>query len=315
MDAGRLRDAVARLLRANWREGAHAKWHGVRLHRPDPVKYPDQFFWDSCLHAVAWSHIDPSRARRELRTLVAAQRPDGLIGHTVFWRGRVRLARAFTYNLIRALRPLDGHDPAAAAGLGLGRGRRPLARRPGLPRRGPARRCAATTRGSTASGPTATACSGILQPDESGLDATPAYDAPLGLAGPPLPGLPPAAAVQPPPPLLVPAGRRRRRLPRDRPAGQHRLGPGLGGHGAPRRAGRRGAGRACHGGARRAAVGPGESDLPPARPGRAAADGRDLGGAGARSPSRGCPRRWRGAWPRSSCSTRAGSGCPSRCRA
>ena len=46
----------------------------------------------SCLHAVAWSHIDPSRARRELRTLAAAQRPDGLIGHTVFWSSRVRPA-------------------------------------------------------------------------------------------------------------------------------------------------------------------------------------------------------------------------------
>ena len=36
---------------------------------------------------------------------------------------------------------------------------------------------------------------------------------------------------------------------------------------------------------------PETSDLPPARAGRRAADGRDLGGAGARSPCRGCPRR------------------------
>ena len=99
-DAGRLRDAAARLLRANWCEGRTPNGIDYGYTRPDLAKYPDQFLWDSCLHALAWSHIDPSRARRELRTLAAAQMPDGRIGHTVFWNGRVRLSRAHSYNLL-----------------------------------------------------------------------------------------------------------------------------------------------------------------------------------------------------------------------
>src|SRR3954451_12698929 len=80
-------------------EGVRADGVPFAYTRP-AARYPDQFFWDSCFHAVAWSRIDPARARAELRTLVAAQRPDGLIGHTVFWRGPVRAARAPVYNIL-----------------------------------------------------------------------------------------------------------------------------------------------------------------------------------------------------------------------
>ena len=184
MDAGRLRDAVARLLRANWREGRTPSGTEYGYTCPDPVKYPDQFFWDSCLHAVAWSHVDPSRARRELRTLVAAQRPDGLIGHTVFWRGRVRPSRAFTYNLIRISdRTTATIQPPLLAWAWAEVADRspdePGFRAEGLPA---LRRYHAWLDRERADGD---GLLGILQPDESGLDATPAYDAPLGLPGPP----------------------------------------------------------------------------------------------------------------------------------
>ena len=187
MDAGRLRDAVARLLRANWREGRTPSGTEYGYTCPDPVKYPDQFFWDSCLHAVAWSHVDPSRARRELRTLVAAQRPDGLIGHTVFWRGRVRLARAFTYNLIRRSdRTTATIQPPLLAWAWAEVADRspddPGFRAEGLPA---LRRYHAWLDRERADGD---GLLGILQPDESGLDATPAYDAPLGWRAHPLPG-------------------------------------------------------------------------------------------------------------------------------
>ena len=75
MDAGRLRDAVARLLRANWREGRTPSGTEYGYTCPDPVKYPDQFFWDSCLHAVAWSHVDPSAGAA--RAADARRRPSG----------------------------------------------------------------------------------------------------------------------------------------------------------------------------------------------------------------------------------------------
>jgi hypothetical protein len=186
-DAGRLRDAVARLLRANWREGRTPSGTEYGYTRPDRAKFPDQFFWDSCLHAVAWSHIDPSRARRELRTLAAAQRPDGLIGHTVFWSGRVRLARAFTYNLIRRSdRSTATIQPPLLAWAWAEVADRspddPGFRTEGLPALRPFHAWLDRERAG------ADGLLGILQPDESGLDATPTYDAPLGWRTHPYPG-------------------------------------------------------------------------------------------------------------------------------
>ena len=186
-DAGRLRDAAARLLRANWREGRTPDGVHYGYTRPDPGKYPDQFLWDSCLHAVAWSHIDSSRARRELRTLIAAQRPDGHIGHTIFWGGRVRLARAFSYNLIRRSDRSTAtiQPPLLAWAWAEVADRSPDD--PGFRAEGlaPLRRLHAWLDRERAD---ADGLLGILQPDESGLDATPAYDAALGWAAHPLPG-------------------------------------------------------------------------------------------------------------------------------
>ena len=186
-DAARLRDAAGRMLRANWREGVTRDGLEYGYTRPDRVKYPDQFLWDSCFHAVAWSHIDPARARRELRTLVAAQRPDGLIGHTVFWSGRVRLARAFSYNLVARS---DGSTATIQPPL-LAWAWAEVADRspddPGFRAEGlaPLRRLHAWLDRERADGD---GLLGILQPDESGLDATPAYDAPLGPRAHPFPG-------------------------------------------------------------------------------------------------------------------------------
>ncbi len=186
-DIGRLRDAAARLLSANWTEGRTRDGVEYAYTRPDPAKFPDQFFWDSCFHAVAWSHIDPARARRELRTLVAAQRPDGLIGHTIFWAAPVRLSRAFTYNLIRRSdRTTATIQPPLLAWAWAEVADRspddPGFRAEGLPA---LRRLHAWLDRERADGD---GVLGILQPDESGLDATPAYDAPLGFRAHPWPG-------------------------------------------------------------------------------------------------------------------------------
>ncbi len=178
-DREALRTAARTALEGGWREGTTPDGVRYAYTRPAP-RYPDQFFWDSCLHAVAWSRIDPSRARAELRSLVAAQRPDGLIGHTIFWNGRVRAMRAPIYNVLErgdratwtiqppllgwaweqvAARSSD--DPGFAA-----EGLAPVAALHGWLERERA-------------GPDGLV--GILQPDESGMDASPAYDGPLGL--------------------------------------------------------------------------------------------------------------------------------------
>jgi hypothetical protein len=67
--------------------------------RPSPSRYPWQWYWDSCFAAIVWRRFDPGWARRELETLLAAQRPDGFIGHTIFWERPVTLERLPFYNV------------------------------------------------------------------------------------------------------------------------------------------------------------------------------------------------------------------------
>ena len=89
------------MLQANWREGARPG-DGVHFAYtcPSPGHYPWQWFWDSCFAAIVWRRFDETRARTELETLLAAQRDDGFIGHTIFWGGPPTGFRRFTYNVL-----------------------------------------------------------------------------------------------------------------------------------------------------------------------------------------------------------------------
>lgn len=82
----RLHAAARRVLDANWRQG-HRSGDGVpyAFTCPATPRYRHQWYWDSCFHAIAWTHFDPGRAREELHTLVRAGRLDGFIPHTAFW--------------------------------------------------------------------------------------------------------------------------------------------------------------------------------------------------------------------------------------
>jgi hypothetical protein len=66
---------------------------------PSPQHYPWQWYWDSCFAAIVWRRFDPERSRRELETLLAVQRDDGFIGHTIFWNTPLRGLRRYTYNV------------------------------------------------------------------------------------------------------------------------------------------------------------------------------------------------------------------------
>jgi Mannosylglycerate hydrolase MGH1-like glycoside hydrolase domain len=155
------------VLRANWIEGER---DGVpyAYTRPSPGRYPWQWYWDSCFAAIVWRRFDRSCARVELESLLAAQREDGFIGHTVFWHRPVSLARLPFYNVAsrRALQtetiqpPLLAWawriavgDPAAEAGV--------VAQTDWL----------AANRDLEGDG-----LLWIVQPDESGLDASPKFD-------------------------------------------------------------------------------------------------------------------------------------------
>jgi hypothetical protein len=87
-----------RVLWQNWVTGSR---EGVRFEytQPSPGRYPWQWYWDSCFAAIVWRRFEPQRARTELESLLAAQRPDGFIGHTIFWRRPVSPLRLFFYNV------------------------------------------------------------------------------------------------------------------------------------------------------------------------------------------------------------------------
>jgi hypothetical protein len=82
----KLDESARALLEANT-QTADLDRRRFRFTVPSVTAYPFQWFWDSCFHAIVWSRYDAERAADELRGLLAAQEPDGLIPHVVFWKG------------------------------------------------------------------------------------------------------------------------------------------------------------------------------------------------------------------------------------
>jgi hypothetical protein len=88
----------AETLRRNWREGVR---DGVPYGytAPSSGRYPWQWYWDSCFSAIAWRRFDSGRARTELESLLAASTEQGFIGHTIFWAAPVSPVRSLFYNI------------------------------------------------------------------------------------------------------------------------------------------------------------------------------------------------------------------------
>jgi glycogen debranching enzyme len=101
-----LRASAHALLESNWREGFHPRGGEYGFTCPATPRYRHQWSWDSCFHAIVWTHFDPARARRELRTLLRAGRPDGFIPHTAFWDTPARWRRAPFYATAHRARDL-----------------------------------------------------------------------------------------------------------------------------------------------------------------------------------------------------------------
>src|SRR5256714_8398979 len=113
-----------------------------------------------------------------VRTLGATQQSSGMIGHTIFWQGPVRSARAFTYNLLdrRAFQTATIQPPL------LGWVWAEVAERTGDAAFAEEGRAVVQRYHDFLDRERADidGLIGILQPDETGLDATPTYDLPLG---------------------------------------------------------------------------------------------------------------------------------------
>jgi hypothetical protein len=93
----RIVDLCEGVLRGSWREGEH-DGRTYAFTAPSPGKYDWQWYWDSCFHAIAWHRFDPERSRRELETLLDSS-TDGFIGHITFIGRPLNLERAIRYNV------------------------------------------------------------------------------------------------------------------------------------------------------------------------------------------------------------------------
>jgi hypothetical protein len=168
-DTASVRRSCETTLRRNWREGVRAA-DGVPFAYTCPSlgHYPWQFYWDSCFTAITWRHFDPGRSRLELESLLAAQREDGFIGHTIFWNTPLSGRRRFTYNVTSPDAPMTAsiQPPALAWAWRIAVG-------------DPAVNPAITRHYDWLSANRDLDGDGLLwivQPDESGLDASPQFD-------------------------------------------------------------------------------------------------------------------------------------------
>ncbi|HWC87242.1 MAG TPA: hypothetical protein VG388_11935 [Solirubrobacteraceae bacterium] len=169
VDPATIRSLCEATLRQNWREGRRAV-DGVPFAYtcPSPGHYPWQWYWDSCFSAIAWRHFDPGRSRRELESLLGAQSPDGFIGHTIFWNTPLTGRRRWTYNVTSRDAPMTAsiQPPALAWAWRIAVG--DPAEAPAI-----ARHYAWIAEHRDLDGD---GLIWIVQPDESGLDASPQFD-------------------------------------------------------------------------------------------------------------------------------------------
>ena len=86
MERAILEERARQILLTNLRRGV-ADWNGREFSFvvPSLTGYPFQWFWDSCFHAIALTHLDPDQARSEITTLLSGAQPDGFIPHIIFW--------------------------------------------------------------------------------------------------------------------------------------------------------------------------------------------------------------------------------------
>lgn len=82
----RLRREAAQILAENRRTG-HAAWNGQDYAYvvPSAGSYPFQWFWDSCFHAIALTHVNRDWARQEIETLLKGATSSGFIPHQILW--------------------------------------------------------------------------------------------------------------------------------------------------------------------------------------------------------------------------------------
>ncbi|OGG49910.1 hypothetical protein A2763_01870 [Candidatus Kaiserbacteria bacterium RIFCSPHIGHO2_01_FULL_54_36] len=58
---------------------------GYQYTIPSEEHYPYQWLWDSCFHAIILAQFDPEAARAEMRSLLSKQFEGGMVPHIIYW--------------------------------------------------------------------------------------------------------------------------------------------------------------------------------------------------------------------------------------
>lgn len=59
--------------------------NGHQYTLPSPSSYPYQWLWDSCFHIISLCQCEPDAAKAELRALLSKQLHDGMLPHIIYW--------------------------------------------------------------------------------------------------------------------------------------------------------------------------------------------------------------------------------------
>jgi glycogen debranching enzyme len=181
IDVAAVAQAARRVLAGNRQRGTSA-WEGRTYDFvcPSPRNYPFQWFWDSAFHAIALLQVDPALAKQELRCLLQGARADGFIPHMLLWEKVHHAAALGEYHIVLA----DPFYTATVQPPVLARAIWRVYEATGdrdfladvLPPALRFFRWLAEHRDPDGDG-----LISIIQPDESGLDASPKYDLLMGI--------------------------------------------------------------------------------------------------------------------------------------
>lgn len=76
-----VKDETYRILIQNRREQ-----DGFQYTVPSPTSYPYQWLWDSCFHAIILTQFNIEDAKEELRSVVSHQFDNGMLPHMIYWK-------------------------------------------------------------------------------------------------------------------------------------------------------------------------------------------------------------------------------------
>jgi len=112
LDEDDLRRRARAVLEAHWRPEGYTVPHAGR--------YPFQWLWDSCFHAVAWARLGDERALEELASVFRWQTPSGFVPHVGYQADPQVLAEFWgrTHASVITQPPMYGHAVAELTRLG-----------------------------------------------------------------------------------------------------------------------------------------------------------------------------------------------------